>query len=66
MGKGIQVCQDIHCLILTHSADADSEKLRSDICNINMLVLDETFKKIHYGELGWYSLHENEGHARAV
>lgn len=66
MGKGIQVCQDIPCLILTHSADAGSENLRCDICNINMLLLDKTFKKTHYGEMCWYSLRENEGHTRAV
>lgn len=61
MGKGIQVCQGIHCLILTHSVDGDSGKLRSVICNTNMLVLDKTFEKTHYGEMRWYSLHEMKG-----
>lgn len=65
-GERNKVCQDIHCLVLTHSAEADTEKLISDSCNINMLVVEKTFKKVHYGEMCWYSLHESEGHTRTV
>lgn len=50
--------QGIQCLVLTHSADANSEKLGSVICSINILVLDKTFEKIHYGEMCSYSLQE--------
>lgn len=56
MGEAMQVSQDILCLILTHSADADSEKLKSDVCQIDRLVLNEILKKINYGEMCWYSL----------
>ena len=55
MGKVTQVPRDIPRLILTHSADADSEKLKSDVCHIDRLVLNEILKKIHHGEMCWYS-----------
>lgn len=32
----MQVSQDIRCLILIHSADADSEKLKSDVCHVDI------------------------------
>jgi len=51
----MQVSQDIPCLILIYSADADSEKLRSDVCHMNRLVLNEIPKKICDEEMHWYS-----------
>lgn len=55
MGKARQVSRDILCLIVIHSADADSERLKSDVCHIDRLVLNEILRKIHYGEMCWYS-----------
>lgn len=40
IGKTMQVSQDISCLILIHSADADSEKLKCDVCHNDRLVLN--------------------------
>lgn len=52
MVKVMQVSQEIPCLIPTHSAD--SEKLKSDVCRIDRLVLNTIPEKIHYGEMCWH------------
>ncbi|PKU41629.1 hypothetical protein llap_8067 [Limosa lapponica baueri] len=54
MGKARQMSQDIPdipCPILIDSAEADSEKLKSDVYHIDRLVLNEILKKIHYGNI---------------